>query len=102
MSRGRSTSPHPLHDADVDMDVDTKIEKPNANVVIVTNLSRSVVEAHLQTIFGHYGEITKIDLPLFGKCVLSFVVAFGVLILLYSRSESWKGRSRVSGRPCST
>ncbi|KAF7793634.1 hypothetical protein EIP86_004749 [Pleurotus ostreatoroseus] len=67
MSRGRSTSPHPLHDADVDMDVDTKIEKPDARVVIVTNLTRNVVEAHLQTIFSFYGEITKIDLPLFGK-----------------------------------
>ena len=39
MSRGRSTSPHPLHDADVEMDVDTKIEKPDARVVIITNLS---------------------------------------------------------------
>ncbi len=67
MSRGRSTSPHPLRDEDVDMDSE-RVEKPNAKVVIVTNLSRNVVEAHLQTIFGFYGEITKVDLPLFGKC----------------------------------
>lgn len=66
--RGRSTSPHPLHDADVDMDVDNKTDKPHAKVVIVTNLTRNVVEAHLQTIFGFYGDITKIDLPIFGKC----------------------------------
>lgn len=45
-----------------------KLEKPHAKVLIVTNLSRNVVESHLQTIFGFYGEITKIDLPLFGKC----------------------------------
>ncbi|KAK0498519.1 hypothetical protein EDD18DRAFT_1028576, partial [Armillaria luteobubalina] len=39
----------------------------NAKVVIVTHLTRNVVESHLQTIFGFYGHITKIDLPLFGK-----------------------------------
>jgi hypothetical protein len=43
-------------------------EKPDAKVVIVTNLTRNVVESHLQIIFGLYGEITKIDLPIFGKC----------------------------------
>lgn len=69
MSRGRSTSPHPLQDADVDMD-NGRLEKPHAKVVIVTNLTRNVVESHLQTIFGFYGEIIKIDLPLFGKCAL--------------------------------
>ena len=70
MSRGRSTSPHPLRDEDVDMDNTTTehVDKPNAKVVIVTNLTRNVVEAHLQTIFGFYGELTKVDLPLFGKC----------------------------------
>ncbi|TCD70843.1 hypothetical protein EIP91_001534 [Steccherinum ochraceum] len=65
--RGRSTSPHPLHDVDVDMDVDNKVDKPHAKVVIVTNLTRNVVESHLQTIFGFYGDITKIDLPMYGK-----------------------------------
>ena len=44
------------------------MDKPHAKVVVVTNLTRNVVEAHLQTIFNFYGEITKIDLPLFGKC----------------------------------
>jgi RNA-binding protein with serine-rich domain 1 len=45
-------------------------DKAGAKVIIVTNLTRSVVETHLQTIFGFYGQITKIDLPLFGKCEL--------------------------------
>ena len=67
-TRGRSTSPHPLRDADVDMDADDKVDKPHAKVIVVTNLTRNVVESHLQTIFSFYGEITKIDLPLFGKC----------------------------------
>ena len=91
MSRGRSTSPHPLHDADVDMDVDTKIEKPDARVVIVTNLTRNVVEAHLQTIFSFYGEITKIDLPLFGKCTLCCIHAYACTNYTPSRSKQRQG-----------
>lgn len=56
------------------MDIDTAPPKadaetlnPDARVVIVTNLSRNVVDAHLQTIFSFYGMITKIDLPVFAK-----------------------------------
>ena len=67
-SRGRSISPHPLHDGDVDMENGNSSEKLNAKVVIVTNLTRNVVESHLRTIFSFYGEITKVDLPLFAKC----------------------------------
>ena len=67
-TRGRSTSPHPLRDHDVDMDADNKVDKPHAKVIIITNLTRSVVESHLQTIFSFYGEIIKVNLPLFGKC----------------------------------
>ncbi|KAH9938245.1 uncharacterized protein B0H18DRAFT_966236 [Fomitopsis serialis] len=66
-TRGRSTSPHPLHDEDVEMDNGNGFDKPHAKVVVVTNLTRNVVEAHLRTIFGFYGDITKIDLPVFGK-----------------------------------
>lgn len=70
-TRGRSRSPRPLQDTDVDMENGSgRPEKPNAKVVIVTNLTRNVVETHLQTVFGFYGQITKIDLPLFGKCEL--------------------------------
>ncbi|KAF8591420.1 hypothetical protein K439DRAFT_1326667, partial [Ramaria rubella] len=36
-------------------------------VVVITNLTRNVVEIHLRTIFGIYGDIKKIDLPLYGK-----------------------------------
>lgn len=66
-TRGRSLSPHPLRDEDVDMDNGSP-PKSNAKVVVVTNLTRSVAEDHLQTIFGFYGDILKIDLPLYGKC----------------------------------
>ena len=58
------------------MDIDSAKTKnederlnPDAKVVIVQNLTRNVVEAHLQTIFSFYGTINKIDLPTFAKCV---------------------------------
>ncbi|KAJ6539110.1 hypothetical protein B0H19DRAFT_879665, partial [Mycena capillaripes] len=68
-TRGRSLSPRPAVDQDADMDVDSKptASKPHAKVVIITNLSRNVVETHLKTIFGFYGDIVQIDLPVFGK-----------------------------------
>ncbi|RDX55516.1 hypothetical protein K466DRAFT_458367, partial [Polyporus arcularius HHB13444] len=66
-ARGRSLSPHPLRDEDVDMDNGSPPAKSHAKVVVVTNLTRNVAESHLKTIFGFYGEIVKIDLPLFGK-----------------------------------
>ena len=67
-TRGRSTSPQLR---DVDMDVDRQSDgKPDAKVIVVTNLTRNVVETHLQAIFGFYGEVVKIDLPIYTKCVL--------------------------------
>jgi RNA-binding protein with serine-rich domain 1 len=66
-TRGRSASPL-SRDVDVDMDKQSD-DKPDAKVVIVTNLTRNVVEAHLQSIFGFYGEVIKIDLPTYVKCV---------------------------------
>lgn len=66
--RGRSRSPKPLRDADVDMELGD--DKKDAKVVVVNGLSRNVVHTHLQTIFGFYGEIIKIDLPLYTKCTV--------------------------------
>ncbi|KAF7971766.1 hypothetical protein HWV62_36195 [Athelia sp. TMB] len=68
MSRGRSSSPHAPQDVDVDMDNGAPAEKTNAKVIHVANLTRNVVESHLRAIFGFYGEITKLDLPIYGKC----------------------------------
>ena len=61
-SRGRSPSARPLDNGDVDMTND------NAKFVIVSNLTRNVVEDHLRTIFSFYGEISKVELPVYGKC----------------------------------
>ena len=52
---------------DVDRETNATDNKADAKVVIINNLTRNVVEAHLQTIFGFYGPIIKIDLPIFGK-----------------------------------
>ena len=68
MSRGRSSSPR--QDKDTDMDVDSRPldRKLDSKVIIVNNLTRNVVESHIRMIFGFYGQIVKIDLPLYGKC----------------------------------
>ncbi|KAF9783020.1 hypothetical protein BJ322DRAFT_1009356, partial [Thelephora terrestris] len=50
-----------------DLGNSNEVNKPDSKVVVVTNLTRNVVQEHLQTIFGFYGEIVKLDLPLFGK-----------------------------------
>ncbi|KAF8742391.1 hypothetical protein AX14_004615 [Amanita brunnescens Koide BX004] len=71
-----SRSPRRTPNDDGDMDVDKNTSPPHKSsnndksdmkVVIVTNLTRNVVESHLQVIFGFYGPIAKVDLPLFGK-----------------------------------
>ncbi|KAH7887966.1 hypothetical protein F5I97DRAFT_1804978 [Phlebopus sp. FC_14] len=80
--RGRSMSPKALLDADVDMENGLDDDKKNTRVIVVNGLSRNVVQTHLQTIFGFYGEIVKIDLPLYaksgqnrGKAALEYVQA---------------------------
>ncbi|KAG6880078.1 hypothetical protein C0992_006890 [Termitomyces sp. T32_za158] len=67
-TRGRSPSPRPPADIDMDVTDAPAPDKPNAKVVIITNLTRNVAESHLQTIFSFYGPIAKIDLPVYGKC----------------------------------
>lgn len=70
-TRGRSASPR-SRDVDVNMDRQTD-EKPDAKIVVVTNLTRNVVETHLQSIFAFYGEVVKIDLPTYIKCVYHII-----------------------------
>ncbi|KAJ3880166.1 hypothetical protein F5051DRAFT_305606, partial [Lentinula edodes] len=67
--RGRSTSPRLPQNSttDVDMDKGKENDLPDAKVVIINNLTRNVVESHLRTVFGFYGQIVKLDLPLFTK-----------------------------------
>ncbi|KAL7416378.1 hypothetical protein BDY24DRAFT_326557, partial [Mrakia frigida] len=40
-------------------------------VIVISNLTKNVQKAHLEEIFGQYGEITGIDLPLFRKTGLN-------------------------------
>jgi len=74
MSRGRSSSPRQSRDVDMDVDNHSPEHKPDPKVIIVNNLTRNVVESHLKIIFSFYGEIVKIDLPLYGKCGLHILV----------------------------
>jgi hypothetical protein len=79
MSRGRSESPRRLGNSrneDEEMRSvsrspaprDRDGPKPGPKVIIVVNLTRNVADAHLRAIFGLYGEIRKVDLPLHAKC----------------------------------
>jgi hypothetical protein len=79
--RGRSTSPKPLHDADVDMENGNGFseDKKDVRVVVLNGLSRNVAQAHLQTIFGFYGEIIKIDLPLYTKCRVPILLTWSLI-----------------------
>jgi len=82
MSRGRSESPRRLSNSrhsDEEMRSvsrsplprDRDGAKPGPKVVIVLNLTRNVADAHLRAIFGLYGEIRKIDLPVHARCTSS-------------------------------
>ena len=66
-TRGRSASPR-SRDVDVDMERQSD-ERPDAKFIVITNLTRNVVDTHLQSIFAFYGEVVKIDLPTYVKCV---------------------------------
>jgi hypothetical protein len=79
MSRSRSESPRGLgisRDPDEEMRSvsrspvprDREGPKPGPKVVVVLNLTRNVADAHLRAMFGLYGEIRKIDLPVHTKC----------------------------------
>lgn len=37
-------------------------------VIVVEGLSKNVMRAHLEEIFGEYGKVTGLDLPLFKVC----------------------------------
>lgn len=94
-TRGRSISPKPLQDADVDMENGANDDK-KCKVVVINGLSRNVVQAHLQSIFAFYGDIVKIDLPLFLKCkALDNYSCVSYLCLYFSWPESRKSCPRV-------
>lgn len=71
MSRGRSGSPRQAKDTDMDVDSRPLDRKLDSKVIIVNNLTRNVVESHVRMIFSFYGQVVKVDLPLYGKCACS-------------------------------
>jgi hypothetical protein len=99
-TRGRSASPE-SRDVDVDMDKQSE-DKSDVKAIAVTNLTRNVVEAHLQTVFGFYGEVVKIDLPIYVKCVYHITSFFSVLkdvvvVLIFFLSSRSKQRKSLPG-----
>jgi hypothetical protein len=105
MSRGRSPSPRHPDQPNDGSDAEMRSVSPpsrddkggtSLKVVVITNLTRNVVESHLRTIFGFYGEIKKIDLPLYGKCVLIDSVCIPLCSYsVYSRSKSRESSSGI-------
>ena len=85
--RGRSTSPRPLRDDDVEMDGSPPADS-TAKVVVVTNLTRNVMESHLQAIFGFYGEVLKVDLPVYGKCKCKHAPTLSTIVAYTRRSRA--------------
>ena len=79
-TRGRSASPR-SRDVDVDMERQSDA-KPDAKFIVITNLTRNVVDTHLQSIFAFYGEVVKIDLPTYVKCVYCILGSNPVLFFL--------------------
>ncbi|KAH8830666.1 hypothetical protein DL96DRAFT_962995 [Flagelloscypha sp. PMI_526] len=76
MARGRSGSPGRRSDVEMDAKSSRSITRspsPSAKkdgaakVVIITNLTRNICEAHIHTIFGFYGTISKVDIPVYPK-----------------------------------
>lgn len=41
---------------------------PGFKVVVVSGLTRNVQKAHLEEIFGEYGKVTGVDLPVLRQC----------------------------------
>lgn len=77
-----------------DVDMDAKSDrtrspspatKPGAKVVVVTNLTRNICEAHLHAVFGFYGSISKVDLPIYPKCTFRPHYPLFVLLILLSK-----------------
>lgn len=52
-----------------DMDIDDEKDE-GYKVVVVSGLTKNVHRGHLEEIFGEYGRITGLDLPLFKVCEL--------------------------------
>lgn len=42
--------------------------KAASAVIVVTGLSKNVLTPHLEEIFGEYGRVTGLDLPVFKVC----------------------------------
>ena len=61
---------------DIDVDGGDKEEKEEGyKVVVVSGLTKNVHQGHLREIFGVYGKIVGLDLPLFKVCKCYLIVS---------------------------
>jgi RNA-binding protein with serine-rich domain 1 len=70
-----SGSTKPVESDDVEMKVEggtSEAEDKGFKVVVVSGLTKNVHKGHLEEVFGEYGKITGLDLPLFKVCKSPF------------------------------
>jgi len=71
-SRGRSRSPKALvaatTDGDAEMRDDVDASGETRTKVYITGLSKNVAVTHLRAVFDPYGNIKRVDLPIYSKC----------------------------------
>ena len=79
VSRSRTRSPPPTSR--------TNGKPPGGyRVIVVSGLSKNVQREHLEEIFGEYGKVTGLDLPLFKVCMYPF-----------ANELEWKGADEIAG-----
>jgi RNA recognition motif-containing protein len=96
-SRSRSTNAH-----DKTMK-GAKSDEVGFRVIVVSGLTKNVMKGHLEEIFGEYGRVTGLDLPLFKVCELFQLANKYVYQYVYRKrgSEALTVSSRPQSRESS-
>lgn len=88
--RDRSLSPQPVEEKNKNKD-------DASEAILIKNLSRNVGENHLRAIFGCYGDIDKVDVPIYFKCAYFMKIAV-VVQLTYTFVFSWTEQRKCNCR----
>ena len=79
LSPSRSRSPSPLSRTNGNGHGPASDEQ-GFRVIVVSGLTKNVQRAHLEEIFGEYGRVTGLDLPLFKVC--AYTCHSGLLLMV--------------------